>query len=207
MLVYEYDAPEALNTRSHPWAGSVADPAHRYLDLRARPELIRTALEDFVPFAAWSATQTFYGLLEWLNGPDTLFESNDCAFNGPSENNHGPFGQRLQCSGRLMILFRELSRNTRPGSVPRLTEEVARALSETDAEFEGGVVGATIMSVRYTALPPARQLGHQLMLSFWAFGDDEAEVMRHLDRTLAGLSSALRRVAGTTSRANAARGV
>lgn len=202
MQVYQYDAPEALQTRSHPWAGSLANPAHRHLDLRAHPELIRTSLEDFLPFAAWAATETFYRLLAGLNAPDSLLETNDCAFNGVSENTSPQFARGLQCSGRVMLLFRELALNTRANRVERLTQAVARSLSVTDPTFEWGVVGATIMSVRYVTLPgpPARQLGQQLMLSFWAFGDDEDEVMGHLDRTLSGVTTALAAVSKSLRR-------
>ena len=38
-------------------------------------------------------------------------------------------------------------------------------------------------------------MGSQLMLSFWAWGDDERETMANLDRTLTNVSVVLRRVA------------
>lgn len=38
------------------------------------------------------------------------------------------------------------------------------------------------------------QLGVQLTLSFWAWGDDEAEAMAQVDRTLSKLSAVLRGV-------------
>mgnify|MGYP007047006084 CR=1 FL=1 len=42
-------------------------------------------------------------------------------------------------------------------------------------------------------LPGAReqQLGHQLMISFWAWGDSQSEVMGNLKRVLENLSHAL----------------
>jgi hypothetical protein len=191
--VFEHASPDTLRERAHPWHGSLADQSHRYVDLRAEPELIRTALEDFVPFAAWPATERFYALLAWLNGPDSVFETNDCAFEGPTENAGGPFEGRLCCSGRVMLLFRELKSNTRANRVEALTQRVARGLSVTDPTFDRGAVGATRVPVRFTTLPgpAARQSGQQLMLSFWAFGDDEAEAMGNLDRLFRGLSSVL----------------
>jgi hypothetical protein len=60
------------------------------------------------------------------------------------------------------------------------------------------VIGATVVPVRFTSLPgsPEEQLGSQLMLSFWAWGDDEAETMAHLNRTLVNLSAVLRGLLG-----------
>jgi hypothetical protein len=56
----------------------------------------------------------------------------------------------------------------------------------------------TVVPVRFVALPGPddRQIGSQLMLSFWAWGDDEEEAMAHMDRTLANLSSVLRDAGG-----------
>ena len=50
------------------------------------------------------------------------------------------------------------------------------------------------MSVRFTTLPgpPELQRGQQLMMSFWAWGEDEREVMTNLDRTFRNVTMALR---------------
>ena len=194
MHVVELSDPDALAVRSHPWSGSLSDDAHRYLDLRRSPGLIRSALEDLRGWKNQAELETFYQLLELINGPDSTLETNDCAFNGPTPNEHAGFDKALQCSGRLMLLFRELPLNTSTARVHAFTEAFARALSVKDPGFAWGVVGATIVPVRFTTLPgtPDAQLGSQLMLSFWAWGDDQAETMAHLDRTLTNLSAVLR---------------
>ena len=190
MHVFELADPDALGLRSHPWSGSRTDAAHQYVDLKRDPALVRTALEDFRPWERYAAVETFYGLLEWLNGPESLLETNDCAFNGPSPNDQPAFPKALQCSGRVMVLFRDLPLNTDPARVQGLTQGLARSLSEADEGFSWGLFGATVVPVRFLALPPDAQLGSQLMLSFFAWGDDEAEVMAHLDRTLGNLAAA-----------------
>ncbi|MFT5585091.1 MAG: hypothetical protein ACI9VR_002679 [Cognaticolwellia sp.] len=194
MHVVELADPDALAVRSHPWSGSLSDAAHRYFDLRRSPGLIRSALEDFRGWENHSATETFYQLLELLNGPDSTLETNDCAFNSPTTNEHAGMDKALQCSGRLMLLFRELPLNTSVAGVHAFTNALARALSGEDEGFGWGVVGATVVPVNFTTLPGTReeQQGFQLMLSFWAWGDDEAEVMVHLDRTFGNLTSVLR---------------
>lgn len=143
-------------------------------------------------WSRYPATETFYRLLEWLNGPESVFESNDCAFSGPTATTQS--SKRLQCSGRLMILYRDLALNTSPEQIHWLTNAAAHALNHTDPAFEEGGIGATIMSVRFTTLPgpPERQRGQQLMLSFWAWGEEETEVMANLDRTFRNVTLALR---------------
>jgi hypothetical protein len=145
-------------------------------------------------WSAYPATETFYRLLEWLNGSESVFESNDCAFSGTAANTSDQFSKRLQCSGRLMILYRDLALNTSPEQIHWLTNAAAHALRATDPAFEWGAIGATVMPVRFTTLPgpPALQRGQQLMLSFWAWGEDEREVMTNLDRTFHNMTVALR---------------
>lgn len=52
------------------------------------------------------------------------------------------------------------------------------------------MIGTTIPSVRYVGLPVSAdgQLGYQLMISFWAWGDSEREVMSNLERVLRNLA-------------------
>jgi len=196
MRVYQHADPDSLALRSHPWRDAVDNPAHRYVDFVARPALIRSSLEDLRPWSRYPAIETFYQLLEWLNGSQSVFESNDCAFEGATLQVSAASAPRLACSGRLMILFRDLVLNTSPSLMERLTLAVARALNRVDPLFEAAAFGATITAVRYVSLPasPARQRGHQLMLSFWGWGDDEAEVMANLDRAFVNLGTALRGV-------------
>ena len=192
MNVYEHADPGSLRARAHPWTDAQANAAHRYYDFRRRPELIRSVLEDFVPWSAHPAIETFYRLVEWLSSDASVFESNDCAFVPPAID-AARETKRLVCSGRVMIFFRELAENTEPDQIRWLTQAVARAAHQIDPDFEWGSLGLTIAKVVFTTLPGPRsaQQGEELMLSFWACGDDEAEVMAHLDRTLVGLTTVL----------------
>jgi hypothetical protein len=196
MQVYEHNDPDSLRTRAHPWTDGESDGAHKYYDFRARPELIRSSIEDLQEWSVYPATETFYRLLEWLNGPQSALESNDCAFSGATPDSSTELSKRLQCSGRLMILYRDLAVNTAPEQMRWLTNATAHAMRGIDPAFESGAVGATITSVRYTTLPgpPEQQRGQQLMLSFWAWGEDEPGVMANLDRTFRNMTAALQEV-------------
>ena len=189
----EFDGNPFDEPRSHPWTDAVASAASRYYDLKADPALIRTALEDFVPWSHYAAITRFYELLERLNAPGSILESNDCAFSGPYPSEALQLGKLLQCEGRVMVLYRELELNLSRRRVEELKNDIHVRLASLDQEFEWGMIGTTITPVRYVDLPGPddRKLGYQLMLSFWAWGDSEAEVMDNLDRVVGNLARAL----------------
>ena len=187
-------AGASLERRSHPWTDAKDDPASRYYDLTAQPEHIRASLEDLRSFRQYPAVEAFYTLLERLNHPKSSLESNDCAFNGPAENEDPSVRKAMQCSGRLMVLFRSLARNTDPTRVDALKNRLHLDLAAADPSFQWGIIGTTVVPVRYLALPESgkQQLGSQLMISFWAWGDSEADTMLNLGRVFKNLSQALR---------------
>lgn len=200
MKTCEYDGAAFSEPRSHPWSDSSLDVGARYYDLTAAPELIRSVLEDFEPFQRHAAIQDFYSLLERINHPQSALESSDCAFSGPQPSQSAERHGALECSGRLMILYRELQTNTLQARMSWLRLALHRDLSELDPKFASGIVGTTLVPIRYLALPDATQLGQQLMLSFWAFGDSEATLMLALSRLFRNLSRALRNVSARIAR-------
>lgn len=195
MKTCEYAGDPFTEPRSHPWQDAAGKPDCRYYDLTACPARIRSSLEDFRPWDRYAAVDVFYSLLERLNHLKSSLESNDCAFTGPEPNEDENVAKSLQCSGRLMVLFRALAQNTAAGRIERLKNELHGDLVHSDPGFRWGVVGTTIVPVRYLALPGSgeQQLGSQLMISFWAWGDSERENMDNLARVLRNLAQALRR--------------
>lgn len=196
MRTCEYAGQPFAAPRSHPWVGAASDKTSRYYDLTASPALIRSSLEDFVPWKRYAAIEAFYVLLERVNHEKSLLESNDCAFTGPHPSESTATQKALECSGRVMVLFRELARNTVAGQIEALKNDLHVALAKLDPNFRSGVVGTTIVPVRYLALPAANdeQLGVQLMISFWAWGNTEEENMQNLSRLLRNLINALRKL-------------
>jgi len=191
MKSYAYDGPALTEPRSHPWIDSVGSASARYYDLTATPSLIRSSLEDFVPWSHYPAIDGFYSLLEWVNRPGSTLESNDCAFSGPEPNPGVDLSQALQCQGRVMLLFRTLERN-RGGQIARLENSLHQSLAPLDPTFDDGAIGTTVVPVHYRALPLGSQLGAELMISFWAWGGSEGECLHSLARLIESLSTALR---------------
>jgi hypothetical protein len=210
MKTCEYAGPVFAEPRSHPWVDTAGSPECRYYDLTSAPEHIRSSLEDFRPWSHYGAIEEFYLLLTALNHPKSILETNDCVFTGPETNENPGFLKSLQCTGRVMVLFRKLKRNTVKGEIEWLTNQLHLHLASLDPDFPWGVVGTTIVPVRYLALAKSngrrkakrrgsagtatrgRQFGSQLMISFWAWGNSEAETMLNLGRLMKNLSQALR---------------
>jgi hypothetical protein len=197
MKTCEYAGDAPLPARAHPWTDAAANAEFRYYDLKASPALIRTSLEDFSPWSRYAAIGRFYDLLEWINGGASELESNDCAFAGTYANENLHIRKSRECSGRVMLLFRDLARNVSSGDIKALTNALHRALAPADPSFELGVIGTTLVPVRYVTLPLPEdaQLGSELMVSFWTWGDTDAESMHNLDRLMTNLSRALHAVA------------
>jgi hypothetical protein len=172
------------------------DARNRYHDFKGDLGLIRSSLEDFLPWSRWPAIDTFYKLLEWLNGPDSILESNDSAFQGPAPNGSAQFEKALEATGRLMVLLRDLPRNLSLSNTEWVKGALHRRLAGIDPGLEYGAVGLTVYPAKFVSipLPDEEQLGSQLMVSFWAWGDSEEEVMGNLDRTLGNIHEALRAV-------------
>jgi len=194
MKTYEYAGAPFSQPRSHPWTDVAGDPSARYYDFAACPQLIRTALEDFRPLERFPAIEEFYGLLERVNHQKSLLASNDCALSAPHPNAGNQVKAALECSGRLMLLYRDLAQNTRKNRVAWLKTAFHHQLSHLDPKFALGMIGTSLVPVRYLALPEDAQLGEQLMLSFWAFGDTEATTMQNLARLFKNLTQAARAV-------------
>ena len=200
MRTCEYDGVPFTEPRSHPWTDARASEDYRYYDLKTDPSRIRTSLEDFVAWSHYPAIDAFYTLIEWLNGNESTLESNDCAFTGPHANDIPAFAQPLQCSGRIMVLHRALAENVARQPTESLKERLHHHLGALDPDLAWGMIGTTIVPVRYLALPGNAQLGTQLMISFWAWGSSEKELMGNLARVVRNLSVALYGEAIGTSR-------
>jgi len=104
---------ELLPPRQRPWTVTVTTTGGQYWDFRTHSEKIRTSLEDEIPWQHYDAVAVFYDLLEWVNGEDSISESNDCGLRQPVVDPTTPdlvphvFDQDpIVIHGPLTILFR-----------------------------------------------------------------------------------------------------
>jgi hypothetical protein len=200
--------------RTQPWTTAQRDENEQYHDLRSHPELIPEVLEDYKPWHHYEAVQRFYELLGWANGETSRFQSNDCAFKGPSENNQREkFRKKLVCSGRLMLFFRSLDLNLSVESkefalrnvkgppdysanllFQWLVQRSLELIGPLDKDSIWTCVALEICPVHYTEASgnDEDKFGHQVSYEFWAWGDDEKETMENLKIVVGTMSRCLK---------------
>lgn len=198
VIAYHAKEFETAAPRAHPWSNALADESQVYVDFKERPDLIRICLEDLKPFEEEHFVERFYKLLEWLNGPSSLLESNDCAFRGSIENTiDKQFPYARKCQGRLMILYRDIAENCQPQSIEWLMSNLHTSIQSVRPNFRSGAIGLSRMSTVYKTLgngPRTGAKGEQVMLSFFAYGKSDRRSYESMDRVLKCLHSALEKV-------------
>ena len=183
--------------RSHPWTSMVDDDTSIYMDFKKQPKLIRSALEDLVPFKKWGFVEQFYSLIEWLNGENSLLESNDCVFNGAENNPDQQYPYAKKCSGRLMILFRDIPENCQQRSIDWLMDNILTLVSAMKPGFKAGAIALSQSPTCYLALgdkPDTGGMGLQVTLTFFAYGKNERRCYENMQEVLSVAQSSLQRV-------------
>ena len=215
MIVY-YDHERTYSEpRLHPYAAATPEQSG-HVDFKERPALIRTVLEDFLPFSDQKAVQTFYSFLEWINEPDCHLETCDCALRPPALHQDTNSSLALSVHGRLFVMYRNLALNSSADYSDWLRGALMTNLSRTDPDLSAheAVVGFTFSPVLQTAISAGRWLpgdffdaahddpglGRHLMLSFWAYGNTAEGAFGNLDRLFTNLWAACRIVSDVITR-------
>lgn len=178
MIVYRAKELDIDGTaRAHPWAVANYDQSCRYVNFRNAPHEIETSLEDFRRWEGQhhATVQRFYDLLRWLNGPDSHFETNDCAFT-LALNTDPLRPYKVQVSGRLMLFASAMGLTCAPGFIDWLIDAFGFYLSRVES-LEAGAVGISKAGCFYKAV--GRE-AHELVLYFWAWGDSDEAAMEKL---------------------------
>lgn len=146
----------------------------RYYNLIKHPECI-SELEDFKEFIDRDSVQRFFEFLRWISGPESLLETDDCAFRPPAPHQDVMFRHKLRISGRVELFRREHIYNT--------TKEekaffwVARMLcfylQLTHPSFYDAIVEVKIKDTVFLDLPPNIQQGYRISLNYYTYGDTE----------------------------------
>ncbi len=175
----------------------VSDDSSVYMDFKKQPNLIRSALEDLVPFKKWGFVEQFYSLIEWLNSPSSLLESNDCVFNAAEDNPDQQYPYAKKCSARLMILFRDIPENCQVKSIDWLINNLLTLVSAMKPGFKAGAICLSQSPTCYLALgdkPDTGGMGRQVTLTFLAYGKNERRCYENMQEVLAIAQSSLQRV-------------
>jgi len=217
--ISDYDLANGF-IRTYPWTETEGYPADKYYDFKANPALITQALNDFKGWSDWSeweGVQLFYKFLEWLNGPDSQFESTGCGFRGPGRNpqrDHWP-GEWLTTGG-LIFLFRDIESNlseqsaawaTKPvpvgGAPPPLApgEKMSwllrrshEHLQQLNPHFFWGYISVVLFPTFYSELPLKHndKFGHEIAFQWSAWGNTETETMVHFKEVVATMFECLK---------------
>jgi hypothetical protein len=177
--MFPYRDKEDPPPRQHPWTVGSSD-AFRYHDFRSHPELIRTSLEDFLPLSRYPAIERYYELLEWVNGPESQLETNDCGLGTPRLDEKPPDliprGLNTVIHGRLTVLFRDLRKNTSPQWVTWLHDGILGALKGRTPKYPASVAVGTWSHFFLEIGCP----GDVVTLRYWAWGGDTDAAMHNL---------------------------
>jgi len=211
MDIYHDDDGGFEKPRMHPYIATRLGEAG-FVDFKREPDRIAHVLEDFVPHNHEPSIQTFYRLLTWINGPDSVLESCDCALRGPDAHEAEISQHPLCMHGRLMLMYRDQSANC-DERFDLLYETLTNELDAADRGFtrNEGAIGFSSSPALYKELCPVkphkdgvlmttRQTpgnGYQLLLNFIAFGSGKDEAMKNLGRVFQNLESACRRTSET----------
>lgn len=192
--------------RTHPYV-AIRKGEAGFVDFKLNPERIAEVLEDFVPHGHVPAIQTFFRFLAWINGPESILETCDCALQKPQRHKFKESKHLLSTHGRLMLMHRDLQANC-DDRFNTLYNTLGSTLSSLDQEFpesQGNVCFAGSKAL-FNDLIPNKRLklgkqisrfgdpgrGWQLMIQFKAFGDHENEAFNHLDRVFKNIELACR---------------
>ena len=218
MKVYYDKSRTRPEPRLHPYRASGPGQSG-FVDFTKRPELIETALEDFRPFAPTAAVKAFYDFLRWINGPASQLATCDCVLRAPTPNHDTNSKRGLCVHGRVFLLYRELRFNASIERSDWLCGKMMTELGAIDAGLAANeaVVGFTKNPTLQVAISKGVPdgaggfevgandpgFGHHLTLTFWAYGDTEAESFEKLERVFRNIRSAAERVSESIRQAQA----
>lgn len=183
--------------RSHPWTNMVNNDANIYIDFKKQPKLIRSTLEDLIPFKKWDFVEQFYHLIEWINSSSSLLESNDCVFNPAEDNPDLEYPYATKCSARLMILFRDIPENCQQKSTDWLIQNILLHVSTSKPGFKAGAICLSQSPTCYLALGNGDDtggMGYQITLTFMAYGKNKQRCYESMQQVLSVAHSSLNRV-------------
>lgn len=191
-----------LERRNHPYTGSTYDDRVQHYSFVEDMALIRQGvLEDFVPYESFDGVQTFYDFLDWINCPESIFESSDCRLreNSIADSNNCRVSL-LQ--GRVMIFYRELQRNLvlvlpenrydANQDIKALVIGLENRLREQRVDEPNIHISLSLSLATYLEVDQEQNIGQQLWISFDCLGQSKEEAFDNFGLMVNSLSTALK---------------
>lgn len=167
--------------RMQPWGIASYDKRGKYYDFKKHPKLIRTVLEDFKSYEKYESVDLFYALIDFLNGPDSAFETNDTRLKVNRQNHDGDrIDKKFVLSNDISVFFRDLKLNlageTGSSYLNWLIEDVIREFDLRPTPHYG-LIKLYLMPTQFTHAPvsQAAQYGHSVIYKIVTWGDCEEE--------------------------------
>ncbi len=180
--------------REHPWTASVSNAEWRYCNFRENPELIRSSLEDFKLWEHYSGVPRFYEFLEWMNGTESNFETNDCGLRPPRIDNAPPpvipFVNPVVIHSRVTVLFRKLIYNTTADAMDWLCKNIVNCLEGCVPNFPA-VIRLSLWPHYFLAIDKP---GNVIEMRIWAWGDTEILAMENFDGAVQSMTGCLKTI-------------
>ncbi|HCI6064241.1 TPA: hypothetical protein NPN97_004896 [Klebsiella variicola subsp. variicola] len=182
--------------RSHPWGKTSYDErAGFYSNFIENPQLITEVLEDFKPYESKPAVQTFYSFLKWINGPDSSFETNDCALrDGVIMNTDSLFKFTHKIDGRVEFFLRQHQHNCNKNVATWLMRMSSLYLQVERTNFFNSVIDIQLAPTDFIMLPANQRDGYRIRLVFNAYGDGELDTWEALNSTFDSIFKATKRL-------------
>ncbi|HEX8246871.1 MAG TPA: hypothetical protein VF599_01710 [Pyrinomonadaceae bacterium] len=192
---------EQVEVREHPYGGSAYDPRVKYYDFKKHPELIRQVLEDFKPYDHYKSVEYFYDLIEWINSPESPFETSDCRLEPLQANSNEKVDFSLMLRGRVMVLFRDLKLNItdnvsnwvflKQNSIPTklyptnkciewLGSNSEQLIRKANPNFRRSLINIFYLPSFYSEVPfeYAKKFGYQVVYQFESYADNEETLFK-----------------------------
>ncbi|HFD3378373.1 TPA: hypothetical protein ACP44Y_001285 [Klebsiella quasipneumoniae] len=198
MMLVNFDPLRELENdrRSHPWGKTSYDErAGFYSNFIENPQLITEVLEDFKPYESKPAVQTFYSFLKWINGPDSSFETNDCALrDGVIMNTDSLFKFTHKIDGRVEFFLRQHQHNCNKNVATWLMRMSSLYLQVERTNFFNSVIDIQLAPTDFIMLPANQRDGYRIRLVFNAYGDGELDTWEALNSTFDSIFKATKRL-------------
>jgi hypothetical protein len=166
-----------------------------YSNFIENPQLITEVLEDFKPYESKPAVQTFYSFLKWINGPDSSFETNDCALrDGVIMNTDPLFKFTHKIDGRVEFFLRQHQHNCNKNVATWLMRMSSLYLQVERTNFFNSIIDIQLAPTDFIMLPANQRDGYRIRLVFNAYGDGELDTWEALNCTFDSIFKATKRL-------------